>query len=562
MDVMDDELGELALMWQSAPMLRSAKVKVASGVAWRGDTTSERSLSGAVGSDPFPSPPALVPPVSEAFPSVEPISEASDDEGVSLEHLEAEICSVAGRLASSTCDWLRLIAQFDRRKGWAQRGVRSCAHWLAWACSVAPVAAREYVRVANGLVGLPLLDAAFREGRLSYSKVRALTRVAGRVPEQVLLEQGLVHTASQLERLVRGFRRADGAGADQQRMRRARWFFDDEGMLVLTARLPADEGAIVVAALEHAQHQSIVAPTPSADPANAQAPAESAPVDPDPAVGPAPHPSNAPGSSEAPDPSDSPDAEETERASAADALVAVAMAALSAGPADSSGDDRHLVVVHVDADILTAAETTPTVPTVMPTSTQDDGASGLCRIENGPGLSRSEVLRISCDSALVTLIDSAVPGEQLRLGRKTRKISPALRRALRFRDGGCQFPGCHRVSHLDAHHVRHWVDGGPTDLDNLVLLCRRHHVAIHDEGFTVSSTTGIDSNWQFHRPDGVPIPRQPHCDRTIESNPPAPSPMDPENIRPGWRGERFSLADSVAAFCGATEPREFEQVPA
>ena len=118
------------------------------------------------------------------------------------------------------------------------------------------------------------------------------------------------------------------------------------------------------------------------------------------------------------------------------------------------------------------------------------------------------------------------------------------------------------MSHLDAHHVRQWVDRGPTDLDNLVLLCRRHHVAIHDEGFTVSSTTGIDSNWQFHRPDGVPIPRQPHCDRTIESNPPAPSPMDPENIRPGWRGERFSLADSVAAFCGATEPREFEQVPA
>ena len=531
MDVMDDELGELALMWQSAPMLRSAKVKVTAGTAASSDSASEHSPPGVVRSDPFPSPPALVTPVPEAHASAEPIFETTLDEGVSLEHLEAEICSLAGRLASSTCDWLRLIAEFDRRKGWAQWGVRSCAHWLAWACSVAPVAAREYVRVANGLVGLPLLDAAFREGRLSYSKVRALTRVAGRVSEQVLLEQGLVHTASQLERLVRGFRRADGIGADQQRMRRARWFFDDEGMLVLTARLPADEGAIVVAALEHAQHQAIAATTSSADPAKA------------------------------PDPSYSPDAEETDRGSAADALVAVAMAALSAGPADSSGDDRHLVVVHVDAGILTAAEPTPTVPSpAVPTSTQDEDASGLCRIENGPGLSRSDVLRISCDAALVTLIDSAVPGEQLRLGRKTRKISPALRRALRFRDGGCRFPGCHRVSHLDAHHVRHWVNGGPTDLDNLVLLCRRHHVAIHEEGFTVSSATGIDSDWQFHRPDGIPIPHQPRCDSTIDSDPPAPTPMDPENIRPGWRGERFSLADSVAVFCGASEPRVFEQV--
>src|SRR4051812_45517243 len=99
---MDDELGELALMWQSAPMLRSAKVKVASGVAWSGDTTSERSLSGVVGSDPFPAPAALATQVSEAHASAEPIIEAVVDEDVSLKHLEAEICSLAGRLASST----------------------------------------------------------------------------------------------------------------------------------------------------------------------------------------------------------------------------------------------------------------------------------------------------------------------------------------------------------------------------------------------------------------------------------------------------------------------------
>ena len=123
-----------------------------------------------------------------------------------------------------------------------------------------PGRAREYVRVAAASWhGLPLLDNAFGAGRLSYSKMRALTRVAGRVDERTLLEQGLVHTASQLERVVRGYRKASGSGLDQQRRRRARWFYDDDGMLILTARLPADEGAVVVAALEQARQSVFLA---------------------------------------------------------------------------------------------------------------------------------------------------------------------------------------------------------------------------------------------------------------------------------------------------------------
>jgi hypothetical protein len=289
-------------------------------------------------------------------------------------------------------------------------------------------------RLASALTGLPVLDAAFGSGQLSYSKVRAVTRVADRVDEQTLLEQTLVHTAAQLERVIRGYRKADRAGLDQQQRRRARWFFDDDGMLILTARLPADEGAIVVAALEQA---------------------------------------------------------------------------------------------------------------------------AVCRIENGSGVDRSTAERIACDAALVALIDSATPGEQMRLGRKTRKISPALRRALRIRDGGCRFPGCHRQRHLEAHHVIHWLRGGLTDLDNLVLLCRRHHMAIHEEGFTVSwtaPTTTCTPHWEFHRPDGEPVPANP----TITPSPDAldgTDSFDPELIRPGWRGEPFGLADSVGVLCRASFPR-------
>ena len=248
---------------------------------------------------------------------------------VPLDELEAEICSFAGRLAASTGVWLRLVAEFDRRKGWVQWGIKSCAHWLAWACSVAPGAAREYVRVASALTSLPLLDAAFAAGRLSYSKVRAATRVAGRVPESTLLDQALVHTASQLERLVRAYRKVDGTGREQQQRRRARWFFDEDGMLVLTARLTADEGAVLVAALEQADGS-----------------AESEP----------------------------------------DSLMAMAQNSLAAGPVDSSGDDRHLLVVHADAGVLTGAS-------------DDPGA--VCRVEHGPGVDRATARRIACDAALV-----------------------------------------------------------------------------------------------------------------------------------------------------------------
>ena len=127
----------------------------------------------------------------------------------SLSQLALEITSGAVRLAAATAAWLRLVAEFDRREGWHTVGVLSSAHWLAWQCGMSPGAAREPVPVARALTTLPRLTAAFTEGRLSYSKVRALTRVAEPDTEESLLEFALAATASQTERLVRQWRRAD-----------------------------------------------------------------------------------------------------------------------------------------------------------------------------------------------------------------------------------------------------------------------------------------------------------------------------------------------------------------
>jgi hypothetical protein len=101
------------------------------------------------------------------------------------------------------CRWLELVAEFDRRGNWAEQGAVSCAHWLAWRCALTPRAAREHVRVARSLDGLPEIHASFARGELSYAKVRALTRVATAETERELLELARVLTAAQLERTVR-----------------------------------------------------------------------------------------------------------------------------------------------------------------------------------------------------------------------------------------------------------------------------------------------------------------------------------------------------------------------
>src|SRR5215213_5462022 len=170
-----------------------------------------------------------------------------------LELLERELTELASHIHAATCRWLGLVAEFDRRGGWSDWGCRSCAHWVSWRCGIALVSAREHLRVAHRLEQLPLIRAAFSDGRLSYSQVRALTRVEQVEKEQELLSLARHATAAQLERLVRAYRGvvARACAAEQGGPERhVTWSYADDGSLVLRARLPADEGAVVLAALD------------------------------------------------------------------------------------------------------------------------------------------------------------------------------------------------------------------------------------------------------------------------------------------------------------------------
>jgi hypothetical protein len=172
---------------------------------------------------------------------------------VPLERLEAQICELAGHLAAATGRFLVLLGDFDARRGWASWDMTSCAAWLSWKCQMSSGAAREHVRVARALRDLPVIRGEFAAGRLSYAKVRALTRIATPENEQGLAELAGPMTGSQLERFARAHRKvghADDAAARIQR--RLTWRFDDDGSLAGTFRLPPLAGAALLQALRAA----------------------------------------------------------------------------------------------------------------------------------------------------------------------------------------------------------------------------------------------------------------------------------------------------------------------
>jgi hypothetical protein len=361
-----------------------------------------------------------------------------------LAELAAAITAGAVRLAAATAAWLRLVAEFDEREGWHGYGIASCAHWLSWQCGLSPGAAREHVRVARALRGLPLIEVAFAEGRLSYSKVRALTRIAEPDTEVALLELAVELTASQVERTVRQWRRADRLNADEPLPEVKPSFdhwWDDTGMLTVRIRMAPEPGAAFMAAIDSQAERSA---------RRERAQATGAAADPDPR--PAGH---------------EPERMATRR------LAALSMLAEAGMHADRRPGDppRREVVVHVDAAVLA-----------------DDAAAGRAYVEGGPALSPAVARRMLCEASVVAMLEQ--DREPLGVGRRKRRATRAQRMALLRRDGGCARPGCpeSRIERLHAHHLRHWLFGGRTDMSNLVLLCDRDHGLVHELDLVMTRT--------------------------------------------------------------------------
>jgi len=360
-----------------------------------------------------------------------------------LDALDAAIVRMNGNVNAETYRMLEIVRVFDDRLGWAQWAFRNCPDWLAWRCGLGLSAAREKVRTAQALRALPKISAAFAAGRLSYSKVRALTRAANAHNEDLLLAYALTASASQVEARCRQIRNVHPDSSRQSRRAWARrrlscWADPERGTLTLSVEVPLEAGELITQAIDRAIEAGEAASGPEFE-------------------------------------------EASWHTQQADALVAVARAYLAGAGASASAAsaDHYQVVVHADASALR-------------------GGAGRA------DLPIETVKRLGCDATRVEVVENA-RGEPLNVGRRQRTVPTAIKRALWARDRGCTFPGCPNTRYVDAHHVRHWSEGGETSLENLVLLCSHHHRLVHEGGYAIRRDA--HGELYFQRGDGRVIPR-------------------------------------------------------
>jgi hypothetical protein len=497
-------------------------------------------------------------------PDADPDGILADDDGpfsVPLEWLEVQICELAGHLAAATCRFLVLLGDFDARRGWANWEMNSCAEWLSWKCQMSSGTAREHVRVARALRVLPVIRGEFGAGRLSYSKVRALTRIATPATEAGLAELAGPMTGNQLERFARAHRQVSSADdADARVRRRLAWRVEEDGSLSGTFRLPPLAGAALLKALRAAAGD--LEHSHRADP-------EHSPATKEPGVS---AETSAAGTLQPPT-----------STSLADALLVIAEAFLAEKVAAADDPEVYQVVVHVGTDAITparpadgpqtdagdvSAETSADDPAPSAQPLGHPAAPGRCHVEDGPAISVSTAQMIACSASWSWMLhDSA--GKLLDLGRRRRRPNAALRRAARERDNcRCRFPGC-ESRRIDLHHIQYWSNGGRTKLDNLIGLCRYHHMLVHDRGYLIAAAR--DGTFAFYRADGTAVPASPPLPQpggTIEDCHDAD--ITPETIIPPWYGERLDLdyaihvcfANAASQADEADQPGSRPQVPA
>jgi hypothetical protein len=405
-----------------------------------------------------------------------------------------ELAALSAHLSAATARWLELV--WELREG----GTDDPARFIAFRCGITVREAREYLRVAEALQGLPATRAAFTRGELTLTKVRALTRVATASSEEGLLELAGALTASQLERALRAFRRlAVEEARETHELEYVDWFFAEDGALFLRARLAAEDGTLLVKALEAARERIVEQRREERRQCAEGQDGSAAPA---------------------------PVLLEPRRSTRVEALLDLAEASL-AGSGECTGLAAR-VVVHVDAAALSY-----------------DGG-GRCELEDGPVISPETARRLGCDADLVAHVER--DGLPLSAGRERRTVPPTLRRLLEARDEStCCFPGCERRRHLQAHHRHHWAHGGETSLDNLVLLCFHHHRVVHEGGYTIEDDSA--GGLRFRNRHGVVC-------QTVPSRPP-PGSVDEllaENVR-----QRLEI-DPDTNRHGAGRPLDLERV--
>ena len=345
---------------------------------------------------------------------------------------EALVASVAQHhraISAHQSQLLAAVVELDRRKAWRVDGATSMVSWLVQRCGVTAATARDWVTTAAKLKELPQITDALSKGKLSFDQVKPLVEVAKPETDATLAEQATRWSAKQVRELAIAARNQSDAQATGQYARRFLRF--DDRRRSLTGVLPEDQYAVVKSSLIARASRRLRDKTPF-------------------------------------------------DRRLADALVAVCKkdadgaGAAGDGPERAGGmrRNRPTVVVHADLSYLAGGE----------------GGAELDVL--GP-LSREVARRLACDAKVLVSADDP-NGQSLNLGRTRRDPTDAQRIAIRRRDKGCRFPGCSHTEFTDVHHLLHWIDGGCTDMDNLVELCDEHHRCVHEMGWKVTGDANIE----------------------------------------------------------------------
>ncbi|MCP5026730.1 MAG: DUF222 domain-containing protein [Actinomycetia bacterium] len=424
------------------------------------------------------------------------------------DELETELIGWAGTLAAATARWLEQVAAYDRRKGWQEWDCRSAAHWLSWKCGMSLRTGRDHVRVARALEELPLIAAAFRDGELSFSKVRAITRIATPLDQEALLDLARAATAAHLDRIVGGCvsalrRQAEDQADHGWTRRKFSTHNHGDGTVEITIRVTTDDAERLTKAV--GRHADVLLADSAGDLEDLER------------------------------------AERIQHLGGWSAIKSDAAVELLCGLVDRNQADPVELAVEVDVEAL-----------AEPGSRDErdlDGSPLHCSA-GGAWLSREVARRSACDGSLRAVLRDE-QGHALGVGRKTKVVPRWLRRRLERRDHHhCQFPDCSTTNRLHAHHIIHWTNHGPTDLDNLILLCPFHHRLVHEGRWSVRGKGGES---EFVGPDGRAATSDQLKGSVAQIAEAAP--QDLEALIAWWGGERLDLHYAVGVILDAQEWR-------
>ena len=354
---------------------------------------------------------------------------AKDLSRIDDDTLEASIPALVRRIDALQAHLALRVAEFDRRRIAEDRHVLTTRQWLSHRCRLTKPQAASLVRTGRSLGAMPHVAEAAETGDITSTGLRKLTAAHDRHPhdfphhEAVLAEAATYLDTADLGRAIAHWEQQvaypDAIAEARAKRERRRFSINQtwDGMWSVSGELDPESGSVVSTALTAHIEQSNL------------------------------------------DPSD----RRSHRQKMADALTELSRHHLDHHVDHASGGNRPHLTVTVDYERLRTDVESKQLPEI-------DGLPVL------PG----SVRRLACDATIIPMVLGA-EGDPLDIGRAARTVPPSTRRALDHRDGGCTWSGCDLPpAWCDAHHIEHWADGGPTNLDNLTLLCRRHHTAVHE----------------------------------------------------------------------------------